>query len=610
MSPERLGNIKPPSDDNERRHDEGREFRQRGISASPGIIIGEAFLKDSERLIVPRTKVDVDAVDQELAKFAQTLEETRSQVRNLREDTAQRLGEDHARIFDAHLLILDDELLIEETNKTIRDKRLNSAAAVEEVITRIIDSFSQMSDEYLKDRFVDIQDIKRRLIRNLLGKERRRLASPSEPGIIVAHDLSPSDTAQLDRRTTLAYVTDAGGRTTHTAILARSQGVPAVVGLENLFARIQNGDKLIVDGNTGIVVVNPTTETLEEYKLEISRFRELEEQLLTLTGYPATTLDDKEFGLSANVDMPEEADSVIEYGGQGIGLFRTEYFFISQEYLPTEEEQYRVYRGVAERMGEKPVTIRTLDVGGDKIASYLHNSPELNPFMGWRGIRFCLTRKDIFKTQLRAIYRASAHGNVKLMFPMISHIEEVLQAKEICAEVRESLRKDRHKFDENVEIGIMIETPSAVAIADQLAKEVAFFSIGTNDLIQYTLAVDRGNSKIAHLYQNLHPSIIRFLRQTVKAAQARGIKVSVCGEMSGDPFALPLLIGMQIDEFSSSPNRMPEIKRAIRSVTFDECRALLKRVMRYRTTLEIEKEIGRFLKAHVPNNHGHVVKPK
>jgi phosphotransferase system enzyme I (PtsI) len=363
---------------------------------------------------------------------------------------------------------------------------------------------------------------------------------------------------------------------------------------------VESGDTVIIDGNAGAVVVNPTPDTLEQYRLEMARFHELEEQLLTLTGYPAQTLDGRSFMLCANLDAADEVESALDHGGQGVGLFRTEYFFISQDYLPSEEEQYKVYRQVAEKMAGKPVVIRTLDIGGDKIASYLNRSPELNPFMGWRGIRFCLTRKDIFKTQLRAIYRASAHGKVKIMFPMIAQIEEVLRAREICAEVREELRRDRYKFDENVELGIMVETPSAVALADQFAREAAFFSIGTNDLIQYTMAVDRGNSKIAHLYQHLHPSILRLLRLTVQAARRRKIHVSVCGEMAGDPLSVPILIGLAIDQFSVSPNMIPEVKRIIRSVTFDECRALLRRVSRFRTTAEIEAEMEAFLKSHVP----------
>ncbi len=578
------------------------EIERRGVSASPGIVIGPAFVRDDDRVHVPRKLIDASQVGAEVERFQKALADTARELRAIKSDIAKRMGEDHARIFDAHLLILEDRMLVDETTAAIQNERQNAAAAFERVINNVIASIAGIEDEYLKERTIDVQDVKKRVLRMLIGKDTRTVNRPSEPSVLVAHDLGPSDTAQLDRRMVLAYVTDLGGRMSHTSIIARSQGLPAVVGLENLVNRVETGDTIIVDGNAGSVIINPTPETIQQYENEMQRFAELEEQLLTLTGYPAQTLDGRSFTLSANVDAADEVESVLDHGGQGVGLFRTEYFFISQDYLPSEEDQYKVYRQVVEGMGGRPVVIRTLDIGGDKIAGYLHRSPELNPFMGWRGIRFCLTRKDIFKTQLRAIYRASAHGSVKIMFPMISQIEEIEQAKQICAEVREDLAKERYKIGDHVPLGIMVETPSAVAMADQFAREVEFFSIGTNDLIQYTMAVDRGNSKIAHLYQHLQPSILRLLRLTVEAARKRKIPVSVCGEMAGDRLSVPILVGLGIDEFSVSPNVIPEVKRIIRSVTYDECRALLRRVSRFRTTQEIETEIEALLKSHAANN--------
>jgi phosphotransferase system enzyme I (PtsI) len=581
---------------------EKTEIAKYGISASPGIVIGRVFLQDSELLVVPFTRLANDQIEKEISHFQAGLERTREELMSIRSHIAEQMGDDHARIFDAHMMILDDVMVSEDTVDLIRKEQIGAASAFQRVVNRVMASFDKIEDQYLKDRYVDIKDVKRRVLRHLLGRAKGSIDKPMEPSIIVAHDLTPSDTAQLDRRMTLAYATDMGGRTSHTAILARSLGVPAVVGLEDLFASVESGDEIIVDGNTGSVVVNPTQRTITDYEAEIKRFKELEDQLLTLTHYPAVTLDNKEFTLCANLDLPEEVESVLEYGGQGVGLFRTEYFFISQDYLPSEGDQYKMYRSVTEQLGDRPVTFRTIDIGGDKIVGYLNNSAELNPFMGWRGIRFCLTRKDIFKAQLRAIYRASAHGKVRIMFPMISQIEEVLQAKEICKEVREELKRGKYRFDPDVELGIMVETPSAVVMADALAKEVSFFSIGTNDLIQYTLAVDRGNAKIAHLYQPLHPSIIRFLKSTVEAAHKRKIHLGVCGEMCSDPLSVLVLIGLAIDEFSVAPSMIPEVKRIIRSVTFDECKSLVRRILRYRTTSEIEREIESFLKARVPTS--------
>ncbi|MCZ6766312.1 MAG: phosphoenolpyruvate--protein phosphotransferase, partial [bacterium] len=553
----------PPVSDS----DTKEEFTREGISAAPGIVIGTAFVLDHEKLSAPEETIRAQDTENEIARFREALEKTKAELRKIKESLAAQIGDDHAKIFESHLLILADVTVIEETEAFIRDERRNAAWAFQSVLTKVVTSLRAIKDEYLADRSTDIVDVRRRVVRHLLGKRSRTVASPPEPSIIVAHELAPSETAQLNRKVILGYATDSGGRTSHTAILARSQGVAAVVALESASQEIETGDKLILDGNLGTVVVNPSRATLTMYRKEIRRFKKLEKQLLTLTGYPADTLDGRKFELVANIDLPEEVKSASNYGAEGIGLFRTEYFFIAQEKLPSEDEQFRVYRAVVQKMNGKPVTIRVLDIGGDKIADYIHSSPELNPFMGWRGIRFLLTRIDIFKTQLRAIYRASSYGKVNILLPLIVQLDEVTKARRICENVKEELRKGRFKFDDDVKFGVMIETPSAVAIADALAKEVDFFSIGTNDLIQYTMAVDRGNSKIAHLYQHLHPSIIRFLKMTVDAAHKRDIPATICGEMAVDPLSTVVLIGLQVDGFSCSPNMMPEVKRIIRSVT-------------------------------------------
>ena len=575
-----------------------QEVVQRGLSAAPGIVIGPAFVVSAESVRVSKTHVD--DVDAEVARFQRALDATRQDLDQIKFSMAKQMGEDHAKIFDAHLMILDDIMVVEDTEKQIREERRNAAWAFNAVISGFLQSFGEIEDEYLKERFADVVDVEKRVIQKLQGKKSRRVTNPTKPSIVVAHALTPSETAQLDRKVVLGYATDTGGRTSHTAILARSQGLAAVVGLDGVCGTVQTGDNLILDGNTGTVVVNPTAKTLEKYEEEIRRFHELEQQLLTLTGYPAETLDNKKIELMANIDLADEIDYAIEYGAEGVGLFRTEYFFIAQEQLPSEDEQYNVYRHVIEKMRGKPVTIRALDIGGDKIAGYIQGSEELNPFMGWRGIRFLLTRKDIFKTQLRAIYRASAHGPVKIMLPLIVQLDEVQAAKQICEEVYDELKRARYRLQDRVEIGIMIETPAAVALADVLAKHVDFFSVGTNDLIQYTMAVDRGNAKIAHLYHHLHPSIIRLLKMTMDAARKAKIPVSICGEMGVDPLSAVLLIGLQFNGFSCSPNMIPEVKKLIRSVTMDECKSLLKRALKATSAQEIESEARALLKERCP----------
>jgi phosphotransferase system enzyme I (PtsI) len=413
--------------------------------------------------------------------------------------------------------------------------------------------------------------------------------------IVVARTLTPSDTAGLNKKYVIAFITDAGGSTSHAAILARSQGIPSVVGLIDMVRHVKPYDQLIVDGITGQVVLNPTPETVHLYREVQTRYRELEKELLTLRDFPAVTLDGHSIELSANIEIADEIAGVMSHGAHGIGLFRTEYFFITRSTLPSEEEQYRYYTSVVKRIPSDPIIIRTLDVGGDKIARWVGDLREDNPFMGWRGIRFTLARKDIFRTQLRAIFRASAHGNVKIMFPMVSILDEVRLAKELCEEVKDDLKRERYQIGENTEIGVMIETPSAVAIADLLAREVDFFSIGTNDLIQYALAVDRGNAKISYLYDTLHPSILRLLRDTVAAAHKHKIWVGICGEMPGNIHGALLLLGLGLDEFSAASYLIPSIKKIVRSVTYDEARALVRRALAMGTAHEVREHIERFI---------------
>lgn len=573
-----------------------------GIPASPGIAFGEAFVINIEDLPVGDEPIPPDEVEPEIKRFEEALEQTEQELANLSRTLEEEMGREHAKILDSHILMLADEVMRTETIEMIRADTVSAACAFHRVIDRTLRTFDQMKDQYLRERAEDIRDVRRRVVRNLLGQKVEGLANLRKQAIVVARNLTPSDTMGFKRKYVLAFVSDIGGSTSHAAIMARSHGIPAVVGVDGFSAQAKPYDRIIVDGISGEVILNPTPETERLYRQAQERFRELETELLTLKDYPAVTLDGRKIELSGNIENEDEIDDLISHGARGIGLFRTEYFFIGRGTLPGEEEQYRFYRDVVRRVAPDPVIIRTLDIGGDKIAAWVDDAPEANPFMGWRGIRFTLSRKDIFRTQLRAIYRAAAHGPVRIMFPMVSVLEEVLAAKAICAEVVEDLRRERYRCGSEVEIGIMIETPSAVAVADHLAREVDFFSIGSNDLVQYTLAVDRGNNRIAYLYDELHPSIIRLIHETVEAAHRNKIWAGLCGEMtaSAGVYGTLLLIGVGLDELSAPPFLIPEIKKIIRSVTFDEARTLLRNVLKKSTAGEIRAEIDRYLKDKRP----------
>ena len=580
---------------------ENKEAIFNGIPASPGIAHGEAFVVNVEDLPVTPETVPEAKIEAELQRFKAALKDTGKELEKIHEQLEEEIGVEHAKILDSHRMILTDEVARKDTIKLIKKNKYNAAYAFTTVINKVITSFQHIEDEYLKERAADIQDVKRRVVRNLLGQKVEGLSNLRKKAIVVAKDLTPSDTAIMKKKYVLAFVTDIGGSTSHAAIIARSLGIPAVVGLESLSHNVKPYDKLIVDGITGQVVHHPTGETVEMFEEAQERFREMEKELLTLRDYPAVTLDGHTIELSGNIETADEVEDIISHGAKGVGLFRTEYFFITRKSLPSEEEQYRYYSRVIKKLAPDPVLVRTLDVGGDKIARWAPTAtPEANPFMGWRGIRFTLSRKDIFRTQLRAIFRAAAHGNVRVMFPMISVMEEVLAAKEICEEVKADLKSERYQIGDNIEIGIMIETPSAVAIADKLAKEVDFFSIGTNDLIQYSLAVDRGNSRISYLYNDLHPSILIFIRDTVTAAHKSGIWVGICGEMPGSVYGALLSLGLEIDEFSASAYLIPEIKKIIRSVTLDETKALVKKALKLPTAGDVKQLLNTYIENKRP----------
>ncbi|OGW87658.1 MAG: phosphoenolpyruvate--protein phosphotransferase [Omnitrophica bacterium RIFCSPLOWO2_01_FULL_45_10b] len=572
-----------------------------GIPVSPGVAIGKALILHSEdSFIVSKTEIRPDEIPKEIVRFEESLTKTRSELFGIRKKIAQDIGHEHSDIFSAHLLILEDRTLIEDVFSKIKNENVPAEYAFSVVIQRYFHAFAQIDDEYLKERVADIKDVARRIMQNLRGEKKDSLMHLKDEVIVVSHDLSPSETAMMDREHVIAFATDIGGPTSHTAIMARSMEIPAVVGLDRISKEVSNGDMMIIDGNRGIVVIDPDPLTIDRYGREERRFVELVTELDKLKTLPAETLDGYKLQLVANIEFPDEIPSVIAHGAEGIGLYRSEYFYMNRTDLPLEQEQFEAYRNVAEQLAPKPVVIRTLDLGGDKFLSSLDIPQEMNPFMGWRAIRFCLARVDIFKAQLRAILRASVYGNLKLMYPMISNVVELRQANQVLEEAKKELREAKIPFDEKIQVGAMIEIPSAVLISDILAHEVEFFSIGTNDLIQYSLAVDRVNEKIAYLYEPTHPAILRLIRHTIDNAKKAKIWIGVCGEMGGDPAMALLLLGLGINQLSMSAFALPKVKRAIRAVTFKQAQEIASRALEFTTGEEIKRFAEAKLKAVTP----------
>ena len=547
----------------------------RGIAVSAGICRGKILVLDRAQHVIVKRQLAEAETAVEVGRFEKALVQTRQQISEVQRKLIENMGTKEGDIFEAHLLMLEDRMLVDEVIRTIQEQKVNAESAFHAVSERYAAALAAVDDEYLRERANDMRDLTSRVLDNLLQvRSQVDLRKITEPCILVGHDLSPSMTAQLDKKMVLGFATDIGGKTSHTAIIARSLGIPAVVGLKTASEEFETGDYALLDGYNGTVVVNPTDQTLFEYG-QLSRIKaSLEEKLQEIQKQPAVTLDGKFIHLSANIEDQNDIEAVIANGAEGVGLFRTEFLFISRDSLPTEEDQYKVYRQVAAALKPHPVIIRTLDLGGDKFASHLQLAQEMNPFLGWRAIRFCLAQPELFRTQLRAILRASAEGNVKLMYPMISGLDELNQANALVEACKAELRAEKIPFDEKLDIGAMVEIPSAALIAETLAKRLKFFSIGSNDLIQYTLAADRTNEKVSHLYEPTHPAILRLIKMTVEAAHQHGIWTGVCGEIAGDPVLAPLLIGLGVDELSAAPPVVPQVKYIVRRLKITEAQEL------------------------------------
>ena len=580
-----------------------KNTRLQGIAVSQGIIIGRARLIDrSKQKIVYQYLINEKEVSREVERFKEALKLTKEQIIDLKNRMSDKIKE-HSFILDAHLMIVDDSMVSDATIKTILEEKINAEWALKKSVQKIRQLFEEIDFEYIRNRINDVENLAERILRNLAGKEQESLSKINERVIIVAHDLSPADTTELNPSMVMGFITDMGGKTSHTAIIAQALKIPAVVGLESVTSHVQDGVLLIVDGYRGEVIIDPDEDTVTGYQEKQIYYDRYASSILRLSHLPSDTVDGHRISVKANIEFLEEVAAAKDYGAEGIGLYRTEYLYLMSKEIPTEEALFEDYRQVAEIISPDPVTIRTLDLGGDKFLSDHGFAKEINPALGLRAVRFYLKEPEIFRSQLRAILRASAYGNVQMMFPMISGLQELLDIKNITLEVMNELDKEHIDYDHDIKIGVMIEVPSAVVMADILAKHVDFFSIGTNDLIQYALAIDRGNEHVSYMYEPYHPAVIRMIMQVVKAAKDSGIEVAICGEMAGDPFCTALLLGIGIDELSMNAGNIPSLKKLIRSLSKEEAIKDLEDILKLTTSREVKRYIADKTETLIPEIH-------
>ena len=566
-----------------------------GILVSPGIAFGKALLLKEDEIIINRKKIAAEEVEQEIARFKSGRDKASVQLEAIRVKASETFGEEKAAIFEGHIMLLEDEELEQEIIALIKDSKMTADAAAHEVVEGQAKALEELDDEYLKERAADVRDIGKRLLMNILGMTIVDLSAIQDEVILVATDLTPSETAQLNLNKVLGFITDLGGRTSHTSIMARSLELPAIVGTSDVTKQVKNGDFLILDAVNNKIYVNPTAEIVEELKAVQNQYVSEKNELVKLKDLPAITLDGHQVEVCANIGTVRDIAGAERNGAEGVGLYRTEFLFMDRDAFPTEEEQFQAYKAVAEGMGSQAVIVRTMDIGGDKDLPYMDLPKEENPFLGWRAIRICLDRKEILHAQLRAILRASAFGKLRIMFPMVISVEEVRELKAELEMLKTQLREEGKAFDETIEVGVMVETPAAATIARHLAKEVDFFSIGTNDLTQYTLAVDRGNELISHLYNPMSPSVLTLIKQVIDASHAEGKWTGMCGELAGDERATLLLLGMGLDEFSMSSISIPRIKKIIRNSNFEDVKALADEALDQPTAEDLMNVVNKFI---------------